>query len=416
MIRKGNRVNGVPYRVGNNSYTRLERVDLQSKEIFEFELQEVIENCPDILPFAELDSQLGRFTHLCRELNTNSGQIDNLLLGEHGEIAIIETKLWRNPQSKREAFAQIIDYGSQLRKKTYKEFEKMISDKRKNKESLFEIYTKAFSDGYSETDLIDAVSQTLKQCSFLLLLVGDGIQHGVEDMKDFIDESPGNLSTMGLVELRVYKLANEYIFLPMLVQRTVEICRTVVELKDGRMTAEVVSESQKESSGDIKVTTYEQQSIESILSKVETEKGSTAKSNLEYLFKYSQEQGFIIKTGKKGHSINNWIQTKEGIPKRFSFFEFWDHYWAGKMNHLYNLQVMTSSDFPEEILLEYKQSVELITENNNWPKKSDKVGWITLDLSKQDYKETLTRLVDLASETVVKIQQYHERMNVHLEG
>ena len=410
MIRKGNRVNGIPYRVGKENYVRLERVDLQSKEIFEFKLQEVIANCPDILPFAELDSQLGRFTHLCRELNTNSGPIDNLLLGERGEIAIIETKLWRNSQSRREAFAQIIDYSSQLSKKSYKEFEKMIAERRKSKESLFDIYTKAFGEGYSEADLTDAVSQTLKQCSFLLLLVGDGIQYGVEDMKEFIDKSPGNLSTMGLVELRVYKLCDEYIFLPMLVQRTVEICRTVVELKDERMKAKIVTEGKEESSGDVKIITYEQQSIESILSKVETEKGIIAKNNLDYLFKCSQEKDFKIKLVKKEHYIQKIIPTSEGL-KDYAFFELWDHFWAGRDRHLYELQVKISNLIPPEIITEYQEKVEMITSNQSWPKKIGVMGWISLDLSKDDMKVKIKELVDLASITYDKIITFYNNGN-----
>lgn len=411
MIRRGNRVNGIPYKVGNNTYVSLERVDIQSKEIFEVKLQEVIANCPDILPFAELDSQLGRFTHLCRELNTNSGPIDNLLLGEHGEIAIIETKLWRNSQAKREAFAQIIDYSSQLSKKSYTEFEKMVMEKRRSKESLFEIYTKSFGDGYSETDLVDAVSQTLKQCSFLLLLVGDGIQYGIEDMKEFIDKSPGNLSTMGLVELRVYKMDDFYLFLPMLVQRTVEICRTVVELKDDRMTAKIITEGkEQQSSGDVKVITYEQQSIESILSKVETEKGSIARDNLEFLFEYSQEKEFKIKLVRKEHYIGKMMPTNEGL-KEYSFFELWDHFWAGKERHLYELQIRMSTYIPQDILSEYKKKVEMITNSQSWPKEIENTGWISFDLSAWDLKMKIKELVDLAAVTYDKIIAYYNERN-----
>lgn len=361
MIRKGNRVNGVPYRVGNNSYTRLERVDLQSKEIFEFKLQEVIANCPDILPFAELDSQIGRFTHLCRELNTNSGPIDNLLLGERGEIAIIETKLWRNSQSRREAFAQIIDYSSQLSKKSYKEFEKMVAERRKSKETLFEIYTKAFGEGYSETDLIDAVSQTLKQCSFLLLLVGDGIQYGVEDMKEFIDKSPGNLSTMGLVELRVYKLGDEYLFLPMLVQRTVEICRTVVELKDDRMKATIINQDiEKETN--VQIKSYSKQSEEMILGEIKEGFGIEIYDNAKFLFEESKNIGMEISFNNREHYLYYKYQTKDGL-KKHHFIEIWNHTYAGNKFKLKDIQfcLFTKNyNFPQEDIDYFRESMREI--------------------------------------------------------
>lgn len=39
-----------------------------------------------------------------------SGSIDNLYLSTGGYAVLVETKLWRNPQARREVLSQTLDY------------------------------------------------------------------------------------------------------------------------------------------------------------------------------------------------------------------------------------------------------------------------------------------------------------------
>ena len=40
----------------------------------------------------------------------DSGAIDNLYLRTAGYLVVVETKLWRNPQGRREVVSQVLDY------------------------------------------------------------------------------------------------------------------------------------------------------------------------------------------------------------------------------------------------------------------------------------------------------------------
>ena len=51
------------------------------------------------------------------------GFIDNLFITPRGDIVLVETKLWRNPQARREVIAQALDYVAALMTMDYASFE-----------------------------------------------------------------------------------------------------------------------------------------------------------------------------------------------------------------------------------------------------------------------------------------------------
>ena len=46
---------------------------------------------------------------ICREFRTPHGYIDNLLMTLAGDIALVETKLFRNPEARRLVLVQVLD-------------------------------------------------------------------------------------------------------------------------------------------------------------------------------------------------------------------------------------------------------------------------------------------------------------------
>lgn len=78
----------------------------------ENQLQEYVKNNPDIIPIYEIQ-QDARLLILAREFGTNSGPIDALGVDQDGNIYVIETKLYKNPD-KRIVLAQALDYGASL--------------------------------------------------------------------------------------------------------------------------------------------------------------------------------------------------------------------------------------------------------------------------------------------------------------
>ena len=88
-----------------------EKVD-QSNFALEDKLQEYIYDNPDTIPLYEIDEDTRLFI-AAREFSTKSGPIDALGFDARGNIYVVETKLYKNPD-KRTVVAQALDYGASL--------------------------------------------------------------------------------------------------------------------------------------------------------------------------------------------------------------------------------------------------------------------------------------------------------------
>ena len=84
----------------------------ESKFAQEDSMQEYLISNPEIVPIYEIEED-ARLLVAAREFPTASGPIDALGFDEHGNIYVIETKLFKNPD-KRTVLAQVMDYGAAL--------------------------------------------------------------------------------------------------------------------------------------------------------------------------------------------------------------------------------------------------------------------------------------------------------------
>jgi hypothetical protein len=104
----------------------LERVPLISGVLGQFDeawLQNLIHTTPACLPISEIEPGLGRFMPICREFPTPHGPVDNLLMTPAGDIALVETKLFRNPEARRLVLAQVLDYAMAVFRMDFASFE-----------------------------------------------------------------------------------------------------------------------------------------------------------------------------------------------------------------------------------------------------------------------------------------------------
>lgn len=240
MINKGNRQQGTPYFISETNSFQLERIPLNEKHFQENWLQKIIHKNPQILPIDDIESGFAPLISLGREISTSVGYIDNLYISTNGYLTIVETKLWRNPEAKREVVGQIIDYAKEL---TNWNFTK-LNDGVKNSSQLYNNNSKGIIElikdfenieEHEEYKIIDNIERNLKRGRFLLLIVGDGIRESVEEMVDFLSNTPQIQFTLGLVELQFYKNPNvegELIAIPNLITRTREITRAIVKIEN----------------------------------------------------------------------------------------------------------------------------------------------------------------------------------------
>jgi hypothetical protein len=174
-------------------------------------LQRLIMLQPGLLPVGQIEPVFINMMPVCIELPMRAGFVDNLFVTPTGDLALVECKLWRNPEARRQVIAQIIDYASELTSWNYDLLESAIRRARSQDaststpvRSLFEIVSAAGE--MDEVAFHDAVSRNLRRGRVLLLIVGDGIREGLETMTEFLQQHAGLHFTLSIVELALFKV------------------------------------------------------------------------------------------------------------------------------------------------------------------------------------------------------------------
>lgn len=176
----------------------------------EARLRDLIHDHPGIMPVHTLDPSFGRVFTVAKELSLPGvGFVDVLLADERGRLIIVECKLWRNPQARREVIGQIIDYARELRHYSYENLQAQISARRQRPGNvLYELAREAGSD-LDEASFVDRVTRDLEAGRFLLLVVGDGITEGTRRIGEYLRDQPGLAFEFGLIELAEYRYRDD---------------------------------------------------------------------------------------------------------------------------------------------------------------------------------------------------------------
>jgi hypothetical protein len=204
----------------------------------EAHLRDLLAETPSILPVRHFDRVFAGPVSLGTEFPVpRVGRIDALFLSPTGYLTITETKLWRNPEARRKVVAQVIDYAQRLTKWSYRDLESAFQERRaatgEAAISLFDHVCGASDEAVEEAEFVDSVNRCLRDGRFLLLVVGDGIREGVEDMAEALQQTPTLRYTLGLVELACYERPDAgggLLFVPHVVAKTKEITRAVVRI------------------------------------------------------------------------------------------------------------------------------------------------------------------------------------------
>lgn len=207
---------------------------LGSHGLNEASIQELVHRFPQCLPIAEIDPQFVNPIPICRELVTPAGAVDNFMVTSTGLPVLVECKLWRNPEGRREVIGQILDYSKELTRWSSSDLQREASRRlKRDGNPLFDLVRQA---GYAidEISFNDALTFNLRRGRFLLLIVGDGIREGVEAIADYLQTHAGLHFTLGLIEMPIYEMdAGSRIVVPRVLARTQNIVRTVISAPQG---------------------------------------------------------------------------------------------------------------------------------------------------------------------------------------
>lgn len=190
-----------PVRI-NSSLRALTQIQIGAGRFNEQWLQELVYRHPNCLPAREIEAGFGELVSVGMEIPTPHGPIDNLLITPDGQIALVEAKLWRNPQARREVVAQALDYASCLFEWDYEELEQRVLKAsfgdRPRPACLYDLFQG--KDGLPLPDFVDAINTNLRRGRALILVVGDGIRTEAKRLAAMLQSHAGAHFTFGLVE------------------------------------------------------------------------------------------------------------------------------------------------------------------------------------------------------------------------
>lgn len=227
---------GSPFILGDQgSSQRLEQISLSETGVYnEAWLQALIHAHPEILPISDIEPGFGTPVSVAREIACAHGIIDNLYITPTGDLVVIETKLWRNPEARREVLAQALDYVSALTGLSYEQLQTAAKKAGCVASSLYQLVASC-PDALDEAAFFDAVSRNLQKGRMLVLIVGDGIREETEALAKLVQHQMMAQFTLALVEIRTYRRAGsgDIVAVPHTLAQTVMIERGVLTWGDG---------------------------------------------------------------------------------------------------------------------------------------------------------------------------------------
>jgi hypothetical protein len=200
-------------------------------------LRDRLFNNPEIMPIEEIDSAFAPLVPLCKELRTSAGVIDAVFINGQGRLTIVESKLWRNPQARREVVAQALDYASALSKWSYAELQRRVSDAVGKQGNVpFELVRQHHKSRLREPDFVDLVGQALRDGRFLVLIAGEGIRENVQSLIEFLNRNPSQMLKLGLIEVALYRFGSGQLLVqPRVLAQTEIIGRQVVVINNEKI-------------------------------------------------------------------------------------------------------------------------------------------------------------------------------------
>ncbi len=166
----------------------------------EVDLQKYVYENPEAIPVDEIKEDV-HLLILERESPTTVGAIDILATDNEGDIYIIETKLYRNPD-KRLVLAQVMDYGAALWRNVadpdewIQQFDRRQAKYQKN--SLLEMLEQHFDDSQR---VLDGIKSSLSSGNFHFLVLMDEVPSALKDLILYMNENS---------RFRVYAVEMEY--------------------------------------------------------------------------------------------------------------------------------------------------------------------------------------------------------------
>ena len=251
-------------------------------------LQKLLFYHPEAIPIAEIDMSFSPLIPLCMEMETPAGWVDAVYVTPSGRLALLESKLWRNPEARREVIGQILDYAKELPNWDYSRLNEKVRQARKNDPAtrdqdcpgIAEFVGMQMKPGLELPQFQDAITKSLAKGDYLLLIAGDGIREGLNAITQYLDCNGALHFTFGLIECAIYDAPDggHYVH-PRVLAKTTNIPRTVIVSASNQFKiTEAESDAEEEAADDIEPDLRERRATyekfwKELLEKVQVEAG-----------------------------------------------------------------------------------------------------------------------------------------------
>ena len=164
-----------------------------------------------------------------------TGSLDNFFITRNGNLALVEAKLWRNPEARRVAIAQALDYASAVFRMSFSELDAAVKKARVAAgipaASLFEIASDG-ENGLDEVEFVDNMTRNIGRGKAVIAVVGDGIREDLTSLSALLQGHAGQRFTFALVELAVYQTPSRSVrfVVPSVLAQTVLLERGVISI------------------------------------------------------------------------------------------------------------------------------------------------------------------------------------------
>lgn len=184
-------------------------------------LQTYLEQYPELLPLHEVEDNPPPMITIEREVGVPSGTIDLLFLDTAGRLTIVETKLVRNPEVRREVIGQIIEYASFVCQWDADQVERQTNEYLRSKDAEANLYeavgakTAGSELPVDESSFRSLLEENLHKGSIRLVIAVDELVEPLRATVSFLN----SFSTFDLLilQLREFKLdSRRGVFIPSL--------------------------------------------------------------------------------------------------------------------------------------------------------------------------------------------------------
>jgi len=195
-------------------------------------LQTFLEKYPQIIPGKQIDPVTDdppHFVLLRREMPVGGWSLDHLYVDQRGILTLVETKLFQNPESRREVIGQIIEYaanglelwsGGTIRQKAT-EFWATQNPSRELDELLQEEF--GGETEFEKDEFWRKIEENLSNNRIRLIIAADELRPEVRRMIEYLNKWMQNSEVLGL-ELKCYGGESESLVLvPLLIGQTQSI-------------------------------------------------------------------------------------------------------------------------------------------------------------------------------------------------